>query len=50
MEKNIVIQILNKNKKENLDKIDTINQKILQSIHQVYQPYQLFPKNKGLLF
>jgi len=46
MEKNIVIQILNKNKKEKIDKIDVINQKILNSIQKVYQPYQLFPNNK----
>ena len=46
MEKNLVIQILNKNKQEKLDKIEIINQKILQSIQEVYQPYQLFPANK----
>jgi hypothetical protein len=46
MEKNLVIQILNKNKKEKIDKIEVINQKISQSINMVYRPYQLFPKNK----
>ena len=47
MEKNLVIQILNKNKKEKIDKIEVINHKILRSINKVYQPYQLFPKNKS---